>query len=92
MTTLPEEQEEASVDSEEEDELANGLEKVNLGVARPATESSEEKKLRKQAIKAQRKERRMEKKTSQSVFKKEIRNQVQMARIKTENSSHVSLQ
>ncbi|RIA99254.1 Low temperature viability protein [Glomus cerebriforme] len=65
-------------DEDEEIEVKEN-EKVNLGAARSKIESKEEKKLRKQNIKAEKKNRRIEKKSLKQAFAKERTKQTKIS-------------
>ncbi|KAJ3202749.1 hypothetical protein HK099_001751 [Clydaea vesicula] len=70
---------------EEEDEIA-----VNKGERRPKNETKEEKKLRKEAIKNERKNRRLQKKDTQSQFKQETEKQgKQLKQLKENKKLHI---
>ncbi len=56
---------------------ADTLTAVRVTIARPKEETAEEKKARKQAVKAERQARRSEKKTTRETFSKETKRQVQ---------------
>lgn len=53
---------------------------------RPKNESKEDKKARKQAVKAQRQERRVEKKATKEQFSNAIKQEVKMVAVKEKNT------
>lgn len=59
---------------------------VRETVARPKNESKEDKKLRKQAVKAERQERRVEKKATKEQFTKAIKQEVRVVAAKDATS------
>ena len=59
---------------------------MHTTVTRPKNESKEDKKARKQAVKAQRQERRVEKKATKEQFSNAIKQEVKVVAVKEKNT------